>query len=272
MLCVYSAITFDVFCDTLDENLVKAEVEEGVDDFIAPWLSFADEINFRTFAGTMFSLFEISILGNWSAVMNSASLKEEYIPLFLFVFRLLMMLCVYPILNSFIIAAYITRKDLQDKHYKLEKEARAARKQKIKEELERKMSMKEHGIELSNMKAQIDDAPSDRLGQYSSGFIDICFRDEVNFSCLSLEINIHDVKSNSMISFWSANGTERYVPKPKKQRPEKKDLSSDTSHHENKCNPKSLQQLRVEFDQLRVEIERRESMITVESSDEDSIS
>jgi hypothetical protein len=116
MSLVYSALTFNRFCAVLDANLVQAEIDAGADDFISPWVTYANELNFRTFAGSLFTMFEISILGNWSSIMNSARQKELYWPLFwFFSFRLMMLLCIYPILNSFIIAAYIARKDLQAK-------------------------------------------------------------------------------------------------------------------------------------------------------------
>lgn len=125
-----------------------------MDDFIQPWVTYANELNFRTFGGTLFTMFEISILGNWSAIMNSAR-KEERVPplVFFFFFRLTMLLCIYPILNSFIIAAYIARKDLREKQLKEMAAAKLLSEQRFYEELEALDLIQNGGgdIELGDM-------------------------------------------------------------------------------------------------------------------------
>ena len=149
----------------MDADLVSENVEEGADDFIEPWLSLSNELNFRTFAGTMFTMFEISILGNWSCIMNSARLKERYTPvIFFFSFRLMMILCIYPLLNSFIIAAYITRKDLQEKQHKEDMENRLAEEKKFNEDLERMIALSEGGIELENLNGDSGNEVTNKLG------------------------------------------------------------------------------------------------------------
>ena len=153
---IASALTLNRFCGVLNADLVNEEIENGVDDFISPWVTYSHQLNFRTIGNTLFTMFEISILGNWSSIMNSARKEETFAPLFFFFFfRLTMLLCIYPILNSFIIAAYIIRKDLQEKQLKEMAAAQVLSDQRFHAEMEQLELMQLHNaggdIELGDM-------------------------------------------------------------------------------------------------------------------------
>ena len=85
---------------------------QDVDDDGASWEEFSSLLNFSTLLKTVFTLYEVSILGNWSIVMGAAS-REEPILAFLFFlpYRLLMAMLVIPLLFSFIMQAFISHRD-----------------------------------------------------------------------------------------------------------------------------------------------------------------
>jgi len=242
----FSALTFNRFCDVLNADKVQAEIDAGADDFISPWIDYSNLLNFRTFAGSLFTMFEISIIGNWSAIMNSARKEERYWPMFwLFSFRLMMLLCIYPILNSFIIAAYIARKDLQSKEQQEKKEAQLLNDAKFLDDLERAEGMmemmdgeREGDIELGSIGPSRGSSDVDDLSE------------------VKLEINA-GTSAMSMISFWSVSGTERYVPKSK---PSATKNDPNTSTSASSANDE-IHQLQLEVARLREEAVQREMSI-----------
>lgn len=59
----FAVFAHNRFCDTL-----RVSAAENNDDISDQWISYENMLNFETFPLAMFTLFEISILGNWSMV------------------------------------------------------------------------------------------------------------------------------------------------------------------------------------------------------------
>jgi hypothetical protein len=113
----FAAISFNRFCDSMDiENVYDA------DDDSASWGLYSRQLNFRTFALSLYTLFQISIIGSWSMVMDTiAKVDPTSSLLFFYTYRLIMTLCILPLLFSFIIQIYIIRKDSTEKNNKSKK-------------------------------------------------------------------------------------------------------------------------------------------------------
>jgi hypothetical protein len=95
-------------CHTFPSDLETQEV----DDDGGSWEEFSGLLNFSTLLKTIFTLYEVSILGNWSIVMGAASRKEPVLAyLFFLPYRLLMAMLVIPLLFSFIMQAFICHRD-----------------------------------------------------------------------------------------------------------------------------------------------------------------
>jgi hypothetical protein len=62
----FSVFAHNRFCDTL-----RVGAAENNDDIADQWIPYDNLLNFETFPLTMFTLFEISILGNWSMVSSA---------------------------------------------------------------------------------------------------------------------------------------------------------------------------------------------------------
>ena len=59
----FAVFAHNRFCNTLQESAA-----EGNDDIADQWVQYSNLLNFETFPLAMFTLFEISLLGNWSMV------------------------------------------------------------------------------------------------------------------------------------------------------------------------------------------------------------
>jgi hypothetical protein len=122
----FSTIGYYRFCNAFDST----EAEE-VDDFAVKWAPYEQQLNFNTMLQTMYTLFEVAVLGSWSYVMRAAMLSGFLSALlYFYAYRLLMTLVVMPILTSFIIQAYNARsikltnaeRKLLEKHYQEKKQ------------------------------------------------------------------------------------------------------------------------------------------------------
>jgi hypothetical protein len=115
----FSTIGYYRFCNAFDSNEAEA-----VDDFAVKWEPYDQQLNFNTLLQTMYTLFEVAVLGSWSYVMRAAMLSGFLSALlYFYAYRLLMTLVVMPILTSFIIQAYNARsiKLANEEKIKLEK-------------------------------------------------------------------------------------------------------------------------------------------------------
>jgi hypothetical protein len=92
-------------------NSFSVEQANEVDDWAGRWVPYEKQLNFNTMTQTMYTLFIVAILGNWSFVMRAAMLSEAAAAaaIYFYSYRLVMTLVVLPILTSFIIQAYNAR-------------------------------------------------------------------------------------------------------------------------------------------------------------------
>lgn len=104
----FAVIGYTRFCHTFPTDIGAQQV----DDDGASWEEFSGLLNFSTLLKTIFTLYEVSILGNWSIVMGAASRKEPVLAfLFFLPYRLLMAMLVIPLLFSFVMQAFISHRD-----------------------------------------------------------------------------------------------------------------------------------------------------------------
>jgi hypothetical protein len=107
------------FCNSFDVQ----EASE-VDDWAERWVPYEKQLNFNTMTQTMYTLFQVAILGNWSFVMRASMLSgAAAAAIFFYSYRLIMTLVVLPILTSFVIQAYNARSARLDE---MEQEKRKA--------------------------------------------------------------------------------------------------------------------------------------------------
>ena len=91
------------FCDSLSVSAAS-----GGDDDSSQWVQYADQLNFSSYLISMYTLFEIAILANWSIVMDAAARVAgtgSYV--FFYSFRLMVTLFVLPLLTGFIMQAFL---------------------------------------------------------------------------------------------------------------------------------------------------------------------
>ena len=98
-------------------NVFNADnIDDATDDDASNWLNFEQMFNFSSLLQTMYTLFYVMMLGNWTWIMDAAA-RTERVPslLFFYSFRLLMTLVVIPIMFAFIIQSYIAKRDKDEK-------------------------------------------------------------------------------------------------------------------------------------------------------------
>jgi hypothetical protein len=108
------------FCGALDET--DAQQTSSYND-ANQWAAYAHILNFDTLLQSLFTMFQLSILGNWSMVMDAAVVSSSnpagaYI--FFYCYRLIVTLLVLPILVSFIIQVFLSATALREKEIELE--------------------------------------------------------------------------------------------------------------------------------------------------------
>ena len=92
-----------------------SNIDTGADDDAFMWLPFEHMFNFNSMLQTMYTLFYVMMLGNWTWIMDAAACTER-IPslLYFYSFRLLMTLVVIPIMFAFIIQSFICKRDHEE--------------------------------------------------------------------------------------------------------------------------------------------------------------
>jgi hypothetical protein len=113
ILYFYTIIAQDSFCGILNPNDVVGSPTN--DDDASAWNNFGNILNFNNYPQTIFTLFEVTVLGSWSIVMDAVLYNypghqfSGYA--FFFVFRLSMTLIFVPLLMSFMVRSFISLHD-----------------------------------------------------------------------------------------------------------------------------------------------------------------
>jgi hypothetical protein len=108
----FSVIGYNRLCNVFRENNIE---DDAVDD-ANTWLNFQKMFNFDSLLHTMYTCFYVSTLGNWTWIMNAAAQTEPFPSSFFFTtIRIVFTVAVYPILFSFLITAYINRRNKDEK-------------------------------------------------------------------------------------------------------------------------------------------------------------
>jgi hypothetical protein len=122
VLVIFSIIYFFAvfahmrFCNSLEPERVQQNTDA------AGWLPNEGVISFSSLAYSILALFEISVLGNWTPVMSAAAEKDIVESKFFFIlYRLIMSMVVIPLLLAFVISAFISKRDSDEKKNAMEK-------------------------------------------------------------------------------------------------------------------------------------------------------
>ena len=110
--CIYM---FGIFAHNRFCNMLRPEEAIGNDDVAPKWIPFDQQLNFDTFARSLYTMFEIATYGDWSVVQVAAKVSPVASYFFFYTYRFLMTLTILPILSSFIIQAFVTRSNSSKK-------------------------------------------------------------------------------------------------------------------------------------------------------------
>lgn len=130
----FSIFGYSFFCNALDPY--DAQHTNQSND-ANQWVQYKNLLNFNTLLQSMFTLFEMSILGNWSIVMDAAVASTDHPAsayIFFYTYRLVITLFVLPILLSFIIQVFLSALNMREREIKKEKEAHIADAQRLADE------------------------------------------------------------------------------------------------------------------------------------------
>lgn len=132
VLYIWSVMAQTAFCGVLSDDDDTAVVSDGfTDDDASSWDQFSDILNFDNYAQSIFTMFEVSVLGSWSMIMDATAQRtSRKVPtfMFFFAFRLMMVLMILPLLVSFMIRSIVALNDRVStlhKERKLRRERRA---------------------------------------------------------------------------------------------------------------------------------------------------
>lgn len=114
------------FCHFMQPEVVEqqerimtsyAGLQLATDDANA-WVFFQDILNFDSYLQSMFTLFQIAVLGSWSMIMDAAA-KTDAVKAFGFFYpyRLVIILAVLPLLNGLVIRSYVLIMDQKDSRH-----------------------------------------------------------------------------------------------------------------------------------------------------------
>jgi hypothetical protein len=110
----FSIFGYSYFCNAL--NTTDATNTSTSND-ASQWVPYNNLLNFNTLLQSLFTLFEISILGNWSIVMDAA-VASTHDPasayIFFYTYRLVITLFILPILLSFIIQVFLSAQNQRE--------------------------------------------------------------------------------------------------------------------------------------------------------------
>ncbi len=105
----------DDMCSTCDDVI-------NADDDASQWVEFSEILLFRTILQSTFTMFQLTILSNWSIVMGAAAKAAGWRAYaFFYVYRLVMTLCVLPLLVSFMMNSFISAVTKQEELKRLKR-------------------------------------------------------------------------------------------------------------------------------------------------------
>ena len=98
------------FCNSLDSSVVRP----GSD--AAGWLNHEGVISFDTIGLSILAMFEVAVLGNWTPLMSAVA-EEDMVEskVFFVLYRAVMAQVVIPLLIAFVISAFISKRDSDEK-------------------------------------------------------------------------------------------------------------------------------------------------------------
>eukprot|EP00602_Paraphysomonas_sp_CaronLab_P006194 CAMPEP_0185023064 /NCGR_PEP_ID=MMETSP1103-20130426/5757_1 /TAXON_ID=36769 /ORGANISM="Paraphysomonas bandaiensis, Strain Caron Lab Isolate" /LENGTH=631 /DNA_ID=CAMNT_0027555465 /DNA_START=1154 /DNA_END=3049 /DNA_ORIENTATION=+ len=221
----FGVFAFNRFC-----NALKVENAVDNDDFTAGWEPYHELLNFHTFGHSLLTLFELSVLGTWSSTMNVAKKVDAVSALlFFYTYRLMMCLVVYPILNAFIIQAFISRHDRvasnetkKEDMWQPDVEEWTLKRDNRDVELSvvdrwgRKWGKSDTDISVDDIEEQMEDISRPRCSSADSPFRSVSSSYSKTSNSLtarkrvSVAMDTHQIATDTMISFWSPSGTERH--------------------------------------------------------------
>ena len=110
------------FCNFIEPELVTSQMyiqtsrgKELANDDSNAWVQFQNLLNFDTFLQSMFTLFQIAVLGSWSMIMDAAAKTDPSKAFgFFYPYRLIIILAVLPLLNGLVIRSYVLLMDQKD--------------------------------------------------------------------------------------------------------------------------------------------------------------
>lgn len=108
---IYSFAIFAYICF----GQIETTSAEDAGDDAQRWTQLSGLLNFRTFPQSLHTMFQLSIIGNWSSVMAAAAAEQsQFSYIFFYSYRILVAIIIMPILLSFVIQTYVAqRKKLQ---------------------------------------------------------------------------------------------------------------------------------------------------------------
>lgn len=111
----FAIFGYSYFCHALN---VEDATNTSESNDANQWVQYSNLLNFNTLLQSMFTLFEVSILGNWSIVMDAAVVstnKPASAYIFFYTYRLVITLFILPILLSFIIQVFLSALSMREK-------------------------------------------------------------------------------------------------------------------------------------------------------------
>ena len=118
----FAIFGYSYFCHAMN---VQDAIHTSPNNDANQWVQYSNLLNFNTLLQSVFTLFELSILGNWSIVMDAAVASTNrpagaYI--FFYTFRLVITLFILPILLSFIIQVFLSALNAKERDMKAQQE------------------------------------------------------------------------------------------------------------------------------------------------------
>jgi hypothetical protein len=119
----FSIFGYSYFCHAMDP--VDA-LNTSTSNDASQWVQYQNLLNFNTLLQSVFTLFQLGILGNWSIVMDAAvasTTQPASAYIFFYTYRLVITLFVLPILLSFIIQVFLSALNICEREVRQEKVA-----------------------------------------------------------------------------------------------------------------------------------------------------